>query len=141
MGKKRKSPPRFLAKKWDPLFAEDRKPKLEVVPYVQWKREIETIGDQLDHFFLTHPEDSGPAYGFDEVKLFCKGTCLETLKSGTGEAGKRRGAILDDRSRIASNASQGATAYDNPLTAKELYEHLNKQVCRRLPLCLYAKSH
>jgi hypothetical protein len=135
MGKKRKPPPAFLAKKWDPIFAEDRNTRSERVPYVQWKREKDTTGDHLDHFFLSDPEDSGPAFGFDEVKLFCEGTCLETLKLGAGDAGKRRGAIIDDRSCIGSNAGRGATEYNNYLTATELYEHLNKQVCKRL--CLY----
>jgi hypothetical protein len=127
MGKKKK-PPRFLVKKWDPLFAKDRKPN-EVGPYVQWKREMEAVGDHLDLFFSGDLEDSGPAGDFDDVKLFCEGTCLETLKSGAGAAGKRRGAILDDRSCAGSTGDRCEVQYNNPLSAMELYEHLNKPVC------------
>jgi hypothetical protein len=105
MGEKRKSPLHFLVKKWDLLFAEDRKPKREVVPYAQWKREIKAPGDHLDHFFLRQSEDPGLACGFDNVKLFCEGACLETLKSGAGDAGKRRGAILDEKSCTGSGPS------------------------------------
>jgi hypothetical protein len=129
----------FLAKNWNPLFADNRKPKRELVPYVQWKREVNAPGDHLDHFFLTHPEDLGPACGFDEVKLFCEGICLETLKSGVGDAGTRRGAILDDKSCIGSTGGRCATACNAPLTATELYVQLNKPVCSKPCLYICAK--
>jgi hypothetical protein len=138
MGKKRKSPPRFLAKKWDSLFSKDRKPKEVGSSYVQWKREIEGVGDHLDYFLLGDPKDSGPAGEYDDVKFFCEGACLEKLKSGAGAAGKLRGAILDDRSCIGSNGGRYATGYNRPLTATELYEHLNKPVCGKP--CLYCAN-
>ena len=138
MGKKRKSPPCFLAKKWDPLFAKDRKPK-EVGPYVQWKREIEAVGDHLNLFFSGDLEDSGPASDFDDVKIFCEGEFLETLKSGAGAAGKRRGAILDDRSCTGSTGDRCEAHYNNPLSATELYEHLNKPVYGEKSLYVLAK--
>jgi hypothetical protein len=132
MGKKRKSPPRFLVKKWDPLFAKNRKPH-EVGPYVQWKREMEAVGDHLDLFFSKDLEDSGPAGDLDDIKLFCEGACPETLKLGAGAAGKRRGATLDDRSCTGSTDDQCEARYNNPLSATELYEHLNKPVCGKNP--------
>jgi len=138
MGKKRKYPPHFLAKKWDPLFAKDRKPN-EAGPYVQWKRELEAVGDHLDLFSSGDLDDSGPAGDFDDVKLFCEGECLETLKSGAGAAGKRRGAILDDRSCTGSTADRCEGQYNNPLSATELYEHLNKPVYGEKSLYILAK--
>jgi hypothetical protein len=136
MGGKRNSPPFFLAKKWDPLFAKDRKLK-EVGPYVQWKREIEAVGGPLNLFFSGDLEDSGPASDFDDVKLFCEGGCLETLKSGAGAAGKRRGAILDDRSCTGSAGDRCEAHYNNPLSATELYEHLNKPVYEKNPPSIF----
>jgi hypothetical protein len=131
----------LLAKKWDPIFAKDRKPK-EERPYVKWKREIKAVGDHLDHFLVGATDDSGPSGKVDDVKFFCKGACLETLKSGAGAAGKRRGAILDDRSCSSSKGGQCAREYNRPLTATELYEHLNKPVCGkpRLHICATFKT-
>ena len=38
-----------------------------------------------------------------------------------------------------SNGGRCVTKYNKPLTATELYELLNKPVCRKLCLCICAK--
>jgi hypothetical protein len=117
------------------------KPK-DVTPHVEWKRKLEPVGDHLDHFLQEGTEGSGPSGKVDDVKFFCRGACLETLKSGAGAAGKRRGAILDDRSCIGSKGGRCAREYNKPLTATELYEHLNKPVYGqpRLHICAMFKA-
>jgi hypothetical protein len=120
MGKKRKSP-HFLAKKWDSIFAEDRVPKQ--VSYVESKRKINGDGNDLD-LFLEDEENSVPSREIEDVKEFCQGECVESVKSGTGVAGEWRRAILNDRSCIGSDDSR--CECNSPLTATELYEYLKK---------------
>jgi hypothetical protein len=124
MGKKRKSP-RFPAKKWDSVFAEDRIPK-EEPSYVEWKRKINGDGNDVD-IFLEDDENSVPSREIEDVKEFCRGECVESVKSGMGVAGAWRRAILNDRSCIGSN--DVGCEHNSPLTvltATELYEYMKK---------------
>jgi hypothetical protein len=121
MGKKRKSP-HFLVKKWGSVFAEDRIPK-EDEPFVEWKTKINGDGDGLD-LFLGDEENSVPSREIEDVKEFCQGECVESVKPGTGVAGESRRAILNDRSCIDSD--DGGCECNSPLTATELYEYLKK---------------
>jgi hypothetical protein len=131
MGGKRRPPFGCYAKRWDPKFSEARKPKKEG-SYVQWKRKTNAVGDDLDLFLqdqnLENVEDSEPSREVEDVKEFCQGACLQTLKLGVGTVGQRRGAWLDDRSCAGLKSGRCAREYKNPLTAAELHLHLNEPV-------------
>jgi hypothetical protein len=71
----------LLAKKWDPIFAKDRKPK-EERPYVKWKREIKAVGDHLDHFLVGATDDSGPSGKVDDVKFFLQRSMSRNTQIG-----------------------------------------------------------
>jgi hypothetical protein len=132
MGKKKKSP-HFPAKKWGSIFAEDRIPK-EEPSYVEWKRKINEADNGVDlsledgiDLFLEDDENSAPSREIEDVKEFCRGECIESVKSGMGVAGEWRRAILNDRSCIGSD--DGGCECNSPLTvltATELYECLKK---------------
>jgi hypothetical protein len=136
MGKKGKSPSHFLVKKWDPIFAEDRIPKER--SYVELKRKLNADGDDLD-IFLQDEENSVPSREIEEVKEFCQGASVESVKSGTGVAGKSRRAILGDRSCIGSEGGGCAMECNNPLTATELYDYLKK--CPKKLVCTKSRLH
>jgi hypothetical protein len=141
MGEKRTSPSHFLVKKWDPIFAEDRIPK-DVWSYVEWKRKLNAVGDDLD-LFLEDEENSVPSCEIEDVKEFCQGACVESVKSGTGVAGELRRAILDDRSCNGYEGGGCAMECNNPLTATELYGYLKKRskklVCTKPRLHIFSK--
>jgi hypothetical protein len=115
-------------KYWDPVFSTDRNFK-EDEPYVEYKRGINADGDDFD-IFLQDSEDSVPSSKVGEVKELCQDARLDDLKKGTGTAGTRRGAWLDDRSCPSMmSSSRCIRKYHNPLTATGLYQLLKESVC------------
>ncbi|OCK74043.1 hypothetical protein K432DRAFT_311503 [Lepidopterella palustris CBS 459.81] len=112
----------WFAKKRDPEPSEDGKVK-ENGSHLEWKRGNDADGDDI-RLFVQDFEDSVPSCIVEEVTQFCQDARLEDLISGTGTAGQRRVAWLDDRSFSSLMSSGSIREYKNRLTATELYHHL-----------------
>jgi len=116
------SPSKYFAKDWFPIFSKDRNFKQEG----SWK---DGYGDGDD--FGIFPDDcdgAEPSFKLQEIEGFCRGASLDDLQSGAGLAGQRRAAWLDDRGRDREISRLGYRKYERPLTATELYRHLEAPV-------------
>jgi hypothetical protein len=100
------------------------------VSAVEFKKSMGNVGDELT-IFLQVSEDLGCPCEADEVKTYCEGVSLEGLEKGVGEAGKRRGAWIDDRNSIYLTGNGNARLCDNPLTATGLLRYLKQLVWTR----------
>jgi hypothetical protein len=127
-----------FAKSWDPLFSTNRIPK-EEDSWVEFKR-----GNNVDHngisLLFRDFEDRGPGGEFDEVEDLCRNVNLSALHSGRGSAGYNKDAWLDDRSSSREESGENFREYQNPLTASELYRHLNAPVRKKFRLSDSAKA-
>lgn len=117
------------SKTWNPMFSKARSFKGHHQSWFEVKRELGASSDEIDIMLqMQDDDDSVPSCEVEEVKIFCRGACLEHLTSGTGIAGVQRGAWLDDRSSHRHIGAQHAREYKNPLTAKALYQSLKVKV-------------
>lgn len=86
------------SKTWQRLFSWNRNFK-EDMPFVDVKRDMNTNFDGLD-IFLQDSEYPVPSQAAEDIRAFCEGaTCLDDLRSGSGTAGKRPAAWLNDRKK------------------------------------------
>lgn len=68
-------------------------------------------------------EPVGLVHG-DEIEEFCRGVEFENLVTGSGDAGYRRAAWLDDRQFCNGKNGGNVREHQNPLTATSLYRDL-----------------
>lgn len=115
------------SKIWDPAFSEAQKFKEHHQSWVEEKRKMEAVGDDID-ILLQDAEGSVPSCQMEEVREFCRDARLENLASGTGIAGVQRRAWLDDRSSHRRVGAEPSRKYENPLTAKALCQALEVKV-------------
>jgi hypothetical protein len=87
----------LVTRTWERLFAEDKGHR-EDTPFVDVKRGVNADFDGLN-VFLQDSEDAVPSRAVEDISTFCEGVTLEDLRSGSGHAGKRRAAWVDDRRR------------------------------------------
>jgi hypothetical protein len=130
---KRGYPLMCFANNWDPVFSTHRDLKDDDESFVEARRGIGAGGDDLS-IFLQDSEDSGSPCEVEEVREFCQGASLEDLKAGTGRAGQRQAAWLDDRNSPHLTGSGDARQYENPLTATGLYRLLKEPVWKESKL-------
>lgn len=118
----------LFSKEWNPEFS--RKRHFDTFSRSSWVDRTRAIGADGDgiRLFLEYCETSVPSSMAVEIEDFCDDTTLIDLQSGSGAAGRRRGAWLDDRSALSSTRRCEATDHQNPLTATALYRQLKKPV-------------
>lgn len=91
--------------------------------YVEKKRKIGAIGDGVELFFQDC-EGSDPDGKIGELKEFTAGVSLEDLQRGTGSAGQRQGAWIDERSYPNRRINSQTREHKNPACAAQLYQRL-----------------
>lgn len=119
----RSDPHTLDAGTWESLFATDKGYR-EDIPFVDVKRDVNTDFDGLD-VFLRDSEDAVPSRAAEVIKAFCGDLALEDLRSGSGNAGKRPAAWVDDRRRPRRHAEHGS-----PSTQ---LSHLEQGACSASP--------
>lgn len=114
----------ILHKNWDRAFSKNREIKENWSrSFVDQKRDERTAGEGIE-IFLQDTEDSGLDDRVVELKAFTAPVPLLHLKQGTGSAGLRHGAWLDERSITSEKRN-----HKNPLTATQLCQR------RQIPVC------
>ena len=94
------------------------------VPAVESKRRFGCLDDDLT-FFLEFTDGSGSFCGTNEVKWYCKGgASLEEVERGSGEAGTRRAAWIDDRNSLHLMGKGSVRLCGEWLTATGLLRYL-----------------
>ena len=111
-------------KVWDPVYSSNRTFFEEATSYVERKRELNAVGDDIN-LFLRDSEDAIPSYEIEEVRGYCQDTGLDDLLSSTDTVAQRRTAWVDDRTETNNG---GVREYDNPLAAIALYQSLKALV-------------
>jgi hypothetical protein len=126
------APRRCYAKGWDPVFSKDREFKEDWAhSYVDQKRDIEADFCYGIDLFFDDFEESDPDDKFEELKKVAASASLEDLKAGSGSAGQRQGAWLDERSYPNRCITSRTREHKNPLTAAQLYKLLGTPVCEK----------
>jgi hypothetical protein len=123
------------AKGWDPVFSKDREFKEDWThSYVDKKRNIDgDFCDGIDLFFEDF-EEADSDDKFEDLKRVAAAASLEDLRAGSGSAGQRQGAWLDERSYPNRSITSRTREHKNPLTAAQLYKLLGIPVCEKSPL-------
>ena len=127
--KERKIPPvvrsrqtDFFSKSWDPgLFRSH-------LPWVDNLFNKEVTGESHPEVYWDR-DDFFSSSKYEEVEEFCRSASILELGSGTGEAGNKRGAWVDDRCSQHSLSERSVRKYHNPLTATAFYLKLQQPVC------------
>lgn len=134
-----------FAKQWDLRFSVHQHPKDQ--PFIERRRqafEKDGEGDSQQQQRSTNDEDDSDRNGIsiflrdydhsmglvqvDRVEDFCRNVSLKDLSNGTGAAGFRRAAWLDDRQFSDENKGGKVRVHQNPATATSLYRDLGKLV-------------
>jgi hypothetical protein len=77
-------------------------------------------------YLVEDSEEAGPSWPVEQLRKYCHGTWLENFVSEVRSKGQRRAAWLDNRS--SQRQTGHVRAYQNPLSAAELYRHLRAPV-------------
>ena len=147
----------FLENFWYPEFSTFRTLHDKTTLGVVKSRGDEIFdGEEIGIFFTDSGDEDSPRE-FEVLIRFCRGTCLEDVISGKGEAGVLRVVWVDERTSSPEETKcEPARQHDNPLTATGLYRALDRarfgheqlpDASRRLfyfsdlnPACIWALS-
>ncbi|QDS70485.1 hypothetical protein FKW77_010069 [Venturia effusa] len=125
-------------KTWNPIFATSRQPRKSEI-WVDTKRSMNADGEEST-LFLQDTAGSLIRRRFDEVRQFCEGAELVTLRAGRGDAGNKRNIWLDVRACSKDPRGGCLQQYPNPLTARLLYEKLKENTVRRDRTLIYVAN-
>jgi hypothetical protein len=128
----------YHTKIWNPIFSTDRIPN-EAKSYVEGRRGHQAEGEGIALFL--YDSENSKSCKTQVVEDFCHDVCLEDIRRGSGNAGRRRAAWLDDRCK-ANGAPAGGhvRTYKNPMTPTAVLRHMEEVVQNILRLLVYEST-
>jgi hypothetical protein len=128
----------YHTKIWNPIFSTDRIPN-EAKSYVEGRRGHQAKGEGIALFL--YDSENSKSCKTQVVEDFCHDVRLEDIRRGSGNAGRRRAAWLDDRCK-ANGAPAGGhvRTYKNPMTPTAVLRHMEEVVQNISRLLVYEST-